>query len=108
MRFVLPWWKRWLVRRRYLPRMLRTRRFPAGARAPREIRPSDAPAAGEEAAARLCAAAAGIERFFSEHPRAARQRLAHPYFGAIPAAELFEVLTLHAVHHRGQIARSAS
>ncbi|MGH9399362.1 MAG: DinB family protein [Thermoanaerobaculia bacterium] len=103
MRYRLSWWKRFLARRRYLPGILRTRRFPSGARAPRETRPSAAAAPRAEALARLAAASAAIERIAAENPRAARRRLRHPYFGALSAADFFAVIALHADHHRGQL-----
>ena len=103
MRIVLPWWKRWLARRRYLRRMLREGSFPSGVKAPREIRPAASPAPRGEALERLRLAAAGIESFYAAHEKAVSRRLCHPYFGAIPARDLFGVLTLHAVHHRRQL-----
>ena len=105
MRVVLPWWKRFLARRRYLRPMLSEGSFPPGVKAPREIRPAASPAPHAEALERLRSAAAGIDSFYAGHGEAASRRLCHPYFGAIRASHLFGVLTLHADHHRRQLSR---
>lgn len=102
-RIVLPMWKRWLVRRRYLRPMLREGVFPSGVKAPWEIRPAGSPAPRARALERLRRAAADIDGFYAAHGGAAPRRLSHPYFGAIPASDLFGVLTLHALHHRRQL-----
>jgi hypothetical protein len=103
MRYRLSWWKRLWARHRYLPGILETRRFPSGARAPRETRPAETAALRGEALARLRAASAGIERIYAENPRAAGRRLRHPYFGALTAPDFFGVIALHARHHAGQL-----
>lgn len=103
MRYRLPWWKRFWVKHRYLPGILETKRFPSGARAPRETRPAEAAAPRGEALGRLRAANAGIERIYAENPRAAGRRLRHPYFGALAAPDFFGVIALHALHHRSQL-----
>ena len=106
MRYRLSWWKRLWARHRYLPGILKKKRFPSGARAPRETRPAEETAPRGEALARLRAANAGIERVYAETPRAARRRLRHPYFGALTAPDFFGVIALHALHHRSQLPSS--
>jgi DinB family protein len=103
MRFVLPAWKRLLARRLYLPRLLKTGRFPAGARAPREIRPSPSPARREETLERLRRAANEIEMACASNPRASSRKLAHPYFGALAAPAFLRLLAWHTHHHRAQL-----
>jgi hypothetical protein len=103
MAYRLSWWKRLVARRRYLPGILELKRFPSGARAPRETRPAGTPAPRGEALARLRAASAGIERVYAENPQAAARRLRHPYFGPLPAPDFFGVISLHARHHAGQL-----
>lgn len=103
MRYRLPWWKRFVARRRYLPDMLEKKRFPSGARAPRETRPAEAAAPRSESIARLRAAREGIERLYAENPGAAGKRLRHPYFGVLTASDFFGVIALHALHHRSQL-----
>jgi len=103
MKFVLPAWKRLLLRRTVLPRLLATGRFPAGVRAPREIRPAVPTVTREEALRRLESAAAQIDARCKRDPRAASLRLAHPYFGALPAPDLILILAWHTIHHRAQL-----
>jgi DinB family protein len=103
MRFVLPAWKRFLLRRAVLPRLLATGRFPAGARAPREIRPSLSTISQEEALRRLETAAAEFEAVCRQAPRLEKLRLGHPYFGALPATDLIRILAWHTLHHRAQL-----
>lgn len=103
MRYRLPWWKRLVARHRYLPGMLEKKRFPSGARAPRETRPAEATAPHGVALARLREAIAGIDRVYAENPQAAGRRLRHPYFGALRAPDFFGVISLHALHHRSQL-----
>jgi hypothetical protein len=103
MRFVLPAWKRFLLRRAVLPRLLATGRFPAGARAPREIRPSLPTTSREEALRRLESAAAEFEAACRQAPRVEKLRLGHPYFGALPATDLIRILAWHTLHHRAQL-----
>jgi hypothetical protein len=99
----LPWWKRRLVRWRFLPAILEGR-FPKGAPAPKEIRPSGHSATPEEAAGRLTRAA---DEFLSriaraETGRARRVRLTHPYFGGLTIPQTLRLLTSHARHHQAQ------
>jgi hypothetical protein len=103
MRFVLPAWKRFLLRRAVLPRLLATGRFPAGARAPREIRPSLPTISQEEALRRLESAAAEFDAACRQAPRLEKRRLGHPYFGALPATDLIRILAWHTLHHRVQL-----
>jgi hypothetical protein len=103
MRILLPFWKRYLLRRAVLPCLLATGRFPAGVRAPREIRPAIPTASKEEALSRLERLADEFGERFRADPRSASRRLAHPFFGSLPAHELVLILAWHARHHRGQL-----
>jgi hypothetical protein len=103
MQYRLSWWKRAWARHRYLPGMLEKKRFPSGARAPREARPAETTVPRGEALARLRAANTGIERVYAENPQASARRLRHPYFGALTAPDFFGVISLHALHHRSQL-----
>jgi hypothetical protein len=103
MKLQLSAWKRFLLRRAVLPKLLATGRFPPGVRAPREIRPALTPGSREEALRRLEAAAAELETRCRAHPHAATLRLLHPYFGALPASDLIRILAWHALHHRSQL-----
>lgn len=103
MKFALPAWRRLLLRRLLLPRLLRTGRFPRGVRAPREIRPSPSAASLEDSLRRLQKAAAEVEAACARDSRAASRRLGHPYFGALPLPKFFRLLAQHTLHHRGQL-----
>jgi len=94
--------RRFLLRMTVLPRILRTGRFPARARAPRELRPSDHMVTQAEAMTRLQAAVAALERTAAV-PDAGGRRLTMPYFGRIPAPRGIRFLAMHARHHMAQM-----
>ena len=97
-----PWWKRRALRWAFLPGILNGG-FPAGAPAPREIRPKRAAASPDEASRALCANA---ERFLSAltgERTQRRVRLTHPYFGKLRPTQIVMLLTSHALHHRRQL-----
>jgi DinB superfamily len=97
----LPWWKRRLVRWRFLPMILRGG-FPKNAPAPREIRPTGHSATPEEAAQRLTRSAEEFLRRLAETGRRT-VRLTHPYFGDLSALQTVQLLTSHARHHQSQL-----
>ena len=94
---------RWLV----LPAILRTGRLPAGAPAPRALRPpADSAPDRDTPVARFRAAAARFEAAAVDAERGgARRRVAHPYFGALSARTTWRLLTIHTRHHARQLAR---
>lgn len=98
-----PLWRQWLLRLVFLPRLIAGKPFPAGIKAPREIRPA---AAGSQKDA--------VERFrdlagrFEEAADAARVerpklRLTHPFFGALPLARMVGLSAAHTRHHQRQL-----
>jgi DinB superfamily len=99
----LPWWKRAVLRRRILPKIVHRGEFPKGAPAPREIRPREG-AANPETAARLLRERAGefIRRLREAHARKP-VRLTHPYFGRLSAPQILKLMAVHARHHRAQL-----
>jgi hypothetical protein len=103
MKLRLSAWKRFLLRRTVLPKLLATGHFPRGVRAPREIRPTLLSGSREEALRRLEGAASELEASCRKDPRGESLRLAHPYFGALPASDLIRILAWHALHHRAQL-----
>jgi hypothetical protein len=103
MKLRLSAWKRFLLRRTVLPKLLKTGHFPRGVRAPREIRPNLPTATREEALRRLESAASELEARCRIHPQSESLRLTHPYFGALPASDLIRILAWHALHHRAQL-----
>jgi hypothetical protein len=103
MRCRLPAWKRFLLRRRALPGILRTGRFPRGVPAPREIRPSAPGTPQGEALRGLAAAAEGFAAACRAESSPARRRLTHPYFGSLALPQFHRLLALHTLHHRDQL-----
>ncbi len=98
-RVVITGWRRRALRWIVLPWILRTGRFPRG-RSPREARPSAAAVPQDVLAARLGAAAAAIVSDLEQRgPAAFRQRIDHPYFGALTLAQLLRLTTVHTRHH---------
>jgi uncharacterized damage-inducible protein DinB len=102
----LPWWKRRLVRWRFLPLILRGG-FPKNAPAPREIRPTGHSASPEEAARRLSESAAQFLDRLGEAALGGPVRLTHPYFGGLSALQTLGLLTSHARHHQSQLPAEA-
>ncbi len=99
----IPWWKRRLLRWRFLGGIIRRGDFPKGAPAPREIRPrGDAPGQ-EEGAGRLRENAGVFGRRLAEAHAAGRVRLTHPYFGRLTPGQILKLLAAHAHHHRKQL-----
>jgi succinate dehydrogenase/fumarate reductase flavoprotein subunit len=87
---------RWLV----LPWILRTGRFPKGARSPREARPSAGAVTAIELSRRLEVAAAAIrEALGRQGPDVSRRRVDHPYFGSMSAARAIRLTIVHTRHH---------
>ncbi len=101
-RIRVPWWKRRALRWAMLPGILNGG-FPAGAPAPREIRPRHTESSPEEASRRLAANADRFLESLTEARAARRVRLTHPYFGKLRPAQTVMLLTSHALHHRRQL-----
>jgi hypothetical protein len=84
--------------------MLRTRRFPAGAPAVREIRPD--PAARLEQRQTLEALgrqAASLTEALSRVDGRSAGNVSHPFFGRLTPARGLELSTLHVRHHHAQV-----
>jgi hypothetical protein len=96
-------WRRLLIRWRYLPMVLREKRLPAGARAVREIRPSGEPRPRTVAAPDLREQARRFEEELTRARDRGRVRLTHPFFGRLGADEAMRFVAVHAAHHRGQL-----
>ncbi len=95
--------RRRLLRWFLLPHMLFHRRFPAGARSPREVRPPDAGAVQDEIGERLRELASRFEEAITRAGAAGEAGITHPYFGGIPPLRALRFMTLHLGHHRRQI-----
>jgi hypothetical protein len=88
----------------YLPRILKTGRFPA-ARAPREIRPGSPGLSREEAIRRLRSAAESVETACAD---SGSRCVTHPYFGRIALDAMLRLFARHTDHHERQLREAAS
>ncbi len=109
MRVVVHGWRRLALRWAVLPWILRTGRFPRGARAPREARPSAAPASRRVLIERLEKAATAVGGELAQGgDRGFSRRLDHPYFGAMSVAHAVRLSAVHTRHHLASLSRSVA
>jgi hypothetical protein len=97
----------WLARTVLLPLMTRTRRFPRGAKAPREVRPDADEArstAREVLIVRLQSAAADVLRELRARAADDAPCFGHAYFGPLSAYQTLRMLSAHTRHHAAHLA----
>lgn len=107
MRVRTGWVRQRVLRLLLVPRILRTRTFPEGAPAVRELRPQadlrlergQTLDALREQAASLVAAMAAADP--------AKMTVTHPFFGRLDPLRGLELATVHVQHHRAQLLESA-
>ncbi len=99
-----PWWLRTVLRWRVLPRILSRGIFPAGARAPREIRPGDGPFDREQTLSALLTSATVVEDGLAREWKGSPVRMTHHVFGALDTPTAARLLTVHTLHHARQLA----
>ena len=99
----LPYWQRWMLRRRILPGILAGKGFPANARAPKETRPRDNLTDAREALRILADEAEGFAQELTARASSERVRLTHAYFGAMSARQSLQLVTVHTRHHAHQL-----
>jgi hypothetical protein len=103
------WLRRSLLRALVMPRMLRTRRFPEGAPAVREIRPD--PAARYERRETLDGLRRHADALVAALEAADPERVpsvTHPFFGRLDPLKGLDLSTLHVRHHHAQILEVAA
>ncbi len=100
-------WKQFLPRIFLMPRVLRSGQLPAGANAPRLLRPSTTPLTQDDALRRLEVAVATLEATAAAIPNTGATRLTHPAFGRVPVLAALRLLELHVRHHFAQLPRRA-
>jgi hypothetical protein len=93
------WWLRTVLRLVVLRRILREGRIPAGARAPRELRPGPGPFERDATLAGLEALAARLEEALAGRETA----LTHHIFGRMGPDDGLRFCAAHARHHAGQL-----
>ena len=98
-----PWWLRLVLRWRVLPRILSRGIFPAGARAPREIRPGDGPFERDQTLSALLTSAAVVEDGLAREWEGSPVRMTHHVFGALDTPTAARLLTVHTLHHARQL-----
>ncbi len=103
MRLLVPRPVAWAARTFILPRMLRSKRFPRGAKAPAEVRPVLANStalsrerAKEELTARAADALTAFDRARQERPA---MTLTHAYFGPLTLLQTLRMVSAHTRHH---------
>ena len=105
MKLKLTPFRRRMLKLLLLPHMLFHRKFPKGARAPREVRPEAPAGSREEALEGLRGLGEQFERAAEAARGAGKPGLTHPYFGLVDWNRGLRFCALHIEHHRGQIAR---
>ncbi len=109
MRAIVTGWKlipmRWLA----LPWILRTGRFPRGARAPRESRPVAVGASRGELLARMDRAVLGVtETLGGGASTRIHPRMRHPYFGMMTVSQVVQLSTVHTQHHAATMQKESA
>ncbi len=97
---------RQILRLAFLPRIFRTRRLPAGAKAPVEIRPADSNIARETALRQLTDVSAEFETEMLSRRNDKDLRLTHHVFGAVKPLRGVDFIAIHTEHHARQLPRS--
>jgi len=86
-----------------LTKIFRTRRFPRGAKAPKEILPTESNQTLEAALKQLEESAGEFEMTASAHRNEKNLRLTHHVFGEIKLLEAVDLAAIHTEHHTRQL-----
>ncbi len=105
LRIRTPVWLRPWLRFRFLRSILKTGVMPAGARAPREVRPPAGPFDREATLTGLAEAAAEFERNLLARWDDRGAVATHHVFGALDRDQILRFAVVHAEHHRRQLGR---
>lgn len=98
-----PWWIRPLLRFRFLRRILKDGAVPAGAKAPRQLRPGPGPYDQDQAIVSLNEAAVLFEATLTRRWNDPAAAVTHHVFGRLSAAEMLRFATVHLDHHARQL-----
>jgi hypothetical protein len=99
----MPRWLRPLIRVLFLNRVLKTGRFPKGAKAPKAFEPAAKPAPAADNLRRLEKAAADFESEVRRRGSAGDATIDHPVFGRIRVTDYVRLNALHTRHHEKQL-----
>lgn len=97
------WWRRAVIRLRFLPMVLNQGRLPAGAPAVREIRPGDAAREKTDLVPVFRQRASQFEEAIGAAHSRGGVRLTHPFFGRLGPLEALALVAVHIEHHRRQL-----
>ncbi len=98
-----PWWIRPLLRFRFLRRILKDGAVPAGAKAPRELRPGPGSFDRDRTLAALAEGAEAFEASLSRRWNDPAAAVTHHVFGRLSAAEMLRFAAVHLDHHARQL-----
>lgn len=94
-----------ILRFTILPKIFRSRRIPAGAKAPTELMPEDSKESLQGAVDQLEHIANEFEREIFSRRNDKKVKISHHVFGAIELLEGLELATIHVDSHRQQLYR---
>lgn len=97
------WWRRLVIRLRYLPMVLKQGRLPEGAPAVREVRPGDATRDKAELVRLLRQRAQEFDEGMGAAHQKGGVRLSHPFFGRLDTSQALKLVAVHIEHHRKQL-----
>lgn len=103
MKIKTSWWQRIVLDFTVVPKIMKTGEFPPGARAPREVRPSDEPGPKDAALALLRQRSEAFNTQIEEFAKRPSARLTHAYFGRKKPADVLRFCEVHVAHHRRQL-----
>ena len=92
-----------LLRFAFLPRLLKTGKFPKGADAPPEMKPAIIVEDQTAALARLSSLAGEFQSELSERRGSTETYFTHHVFGRLSLPEVMRLATVHIIHHRKQL-----
>lgn len=107
MRLKLTPFRRRMLRLLLLPHMLFHRKFPRGAVAPREVRPTSEGPPRDQALTELRVLGEEFEREAERARAAGVGQVTHPYFGSLDLTRGVRFCALHIEHHARQLGKSA-
>jgi hypothetical protein len=97
------WWIRPLLRFQFLRKILADGAVPAGAKAPRELRPGAGPFRRDQTLAALGEGAAAFETTLTRRWNDPAAGATHHVFGRLTASQMLRFATVHLEHHARQL-----